>query len=157
MDAKGYQKEALFKELRQLEESESDGEDISLGAFTKRKAAGQSTKLASNTLRPSRYYSRKVSNPLQLLPALQPEDVNAIGRTPRVLTIDKKLATTNDAMTPRGTPTGRSFTTGAEATKRRTAKTGTKRKRGESLELLPESQKIFTGLSFCNNSVPCVH
>ena len=49
--------------------------------------------------------------------------------------------------TPRPGPLSKSFP--APETTRRMPSSGAKRKRGQSLDNLPDSQKIFTGLSFC--------
>ena len=153
MCAKGWEKEALFAELHQLDEWDSDGEETFLKAFTRPKAVAPVISRTRVSLQSSsvQHSPRQTSSSaLQAKPPLQSSDVHVIHDTPPEMPNASKDH--NAAAKPRRTPISKSFTSMGDIRKTSNAKTGTKRKRGESLEILPESQKIFTGLSFCMGS-----
>ena len=148
MCAKGREKEALFVELRQLDESDSDGEETFWKAFTGLKAVPPVISRTSPSLRLSTIqHSLRQTLSSQAKPPLQSRDVHIIHDTPPEMAGARKDR--NAAAKPRRTPISKSFTSMGDVRKPRNVRNGTKRKRGESLEILPESQKIFTGLSFC--------
>jgi len=150
MDAKTREKEALFAELYQLDESGEEGDVAPLKAFLKPDPRFSTSQPLTPKVSSSHHsLSRTVSAPLQLVPLLKPEDVNVIEDTPLTTAIaaTRRVARGTSAM--KRTPISKSFPTSSDTKTTRVPKTGTKRKRGESLEVLPDSQKIFTGLSFC--------
>ena len=148
MYAKDWEKEALFAELHQLDESDNDGEEMFLKAFTRPKTVTPVMSGTSESLRLSSIqHSPRQPLSLQAKPPLQSRDVYVLQDTPPQMAGTRKDH--NAAANTKRTPISKSFTSMGDVRKTRNMKTGTKRKRGESLEILPESQKIFTGLSFC--------
>ena len=150
MDAKAREKEALFAEIHKLDEPDSDEGDVTpLSAFTKPKAESLSTSttLATQKLVPSHHsLGRTVSAPLQLVAS---EEVNVIEDTPPIFAMAGTRRAKGDTATTKRTPISKSFTNAGDTKNTKPPRPGTKRKRGESFEVLPESLKIFTGLSFC--------
>lgn len=146
------EKEALFAELYQLDEPESDADVAPLSAFTKPKG-----KVSSKPATPARSkvswthqsLSRTVSAPLPSKnPLSQAEVINLTEDSPlRAPIIDTTKVRDATAMVKQPS-ISKSFPNNDTA-KTKGPKAGGKRKRGQSLEALPASQKIFTGLSFC--------
>ena len=153
MDAKSREKEALFQELNALDESESDADELSLSAFKKSKpkrSPSLSTSIppGQRSTGSTHHSTARKPFPLQPLP-IPPSKYAAIRDSPLGQVVASTGTTKYGTTIMRRTPISKSFTTVGEAKSTTMAKTGVKRKRRESLEVLPESQKIFTGLSFC--------
>lgn len=150
MDAKTREKEAFFAELYQLDESGKEEDAAPLKAFVTPESRFSTSQPLSRKVSSSHHsLSRTISAPLQLVPLLKFEDVNVIEDTPSATAISARHRVHGPLSTMKRTPISKSFTNPSDTKNSRGPKTGTKRKRGESLEVLPESQKIFTGLSFC--------
>lgn len=150
MDAKTREKEALFAELYQLDELDEEGDVAPLKAFAKPEPRfSTSQPLTPKVSSSHRSLIRTVSAPLQLVPLLKSEDVTVIEDTPPATAIAATRRVEGATSAMKRIPISKSFTTSGDAKNTRIPKPGTKRKRGESLENFPESQKIFTGLSFC--------
>lgn len=150
MDAKTREKEALFAELYQLDESGEEEDVEPLRAFAKPEPwFSTSQPLAPKASSSHHSLGRTVSAPLQLVPLLKSEVVNVVEDTPPATSIAATRKIDGAVSAMKRTPTSKSFTTSNDNKNTKAPKTGMKRKRGESLEVLPESQKIFTGLSFC--------
>lgn len=150
MDAKTREKEALFAELYQLDESGEEEDVEPLKAFAKPEPRfSTSQPLAPKVSSSHHSLGRTVSAPLQLVPLLKSEDVNVIEDTPPATVIAATRRIDGPLSTMKRTPISKSFTTFNDTRNTKAPKNGMKRKRGESLEVLPESQRIFTGLSFC--------
>jgi len=150
MDAKTREKEALFAELYQLDELDQEGDVAPLKAFAKPEPRfSTSQPLTPKVSSSHRSLIRTVSAPLQLVPLLKSEDVTVIEDTPPATAIAATRRIDGALSAMIRTPISKSFTTSSDTKNPKVSKTGTKRKRGESLEVLPESQKIFTSLSFC--------
>ena len=150
MDAKTREKEAFFTELYQLDESGEEEDVTPLKAFEKLEPRfSASQPLTPKVLSSHHSLSRTVSAPLQLVQLLKSENPSFIEETPPATAIAATRITEATTSAMKRNPISKSFTTPCDARNTKIPKTGTKRKRGESLEVLPESQKIFTGLSFC--------
>ena len=148
------EKEALFDELYQLDEEDSGEEDksnVSVILRQSRLALHQSDVLAktpSNTAihssRPEQSLLRTVSAPLP-----QPSNhrqANLVERSSFSSTMSSKPSKQVIIDTPIMAKKISSITAQKEV-----SKTTGKRKRGQSLELKPESQRIFDRLAFCRS------
>jgi len=152
MDAKTREKEALFAELYQLDDSGDEGDVAPFQAFAKPELRFSTSQPLTPRVSSSHHsLARTVSAPLHLVPLLKSEDVTVIEDTPPTTAIAAMRRAERGTSAMKRTPISKSFTTSGDAKNTRVPKTGTKRKRGESLEVLPESQKIFTSLSFCKS------
>ncbi len=149
-------KEAFFDELYQLDEEESSEEDQSNASVI----LGQS-RLALpwssvsvitprndiiHSSRPDNSLLRTVSAPLPQLLALDPHQNNAVDKDSFSSTVSSKLS----EQVIIDTPIMAKKTANMTAQKELSRIIG-KRKRGQSLELKPESQQIFSGLAFCGS------
>lgn len=150
MDARAREKEKqnLFNELYKLDTVENeDAETSPLKAFTHRTTAEQLGVVSSATRPLSiQRFGRTVSEPTHVDPTPPSASPSMIEDTP--IASPKSLSQpVLEIRAPRPGPTSKSFP--APENKGGMPKTGDKRKRRQSLDVLPESQRIFAGLSFC--------
>lgn len=148
------EKEKLFDELYQLDEEDSGEEDQSnVSVILRQSRLAQSNILARtpNTVihssRPEQSLLRTVSAPLPQLSASSHRQANVVERSSFSSTTSFKPSKQVIIDTPIMVKKVASMTPRKELPK----PTG-KRKRNQSLELKPESQRIFDGLAFCQSS-----
>ena len=151
------EKEKLFNELYQLDEEDSGEEDksnVSLILRQSRLVPPQSGVLARtpvNTVihssRPEQSLLRTVSAPLPQLSASSHRQAKVVERSSFSSTTSFKPSKQVIIDTPIMVKKVASMTSRKESSK----STG-KRKRNQSPELRPESQRIFDGLAFCQSS-----
>ena len=152
MDAGTRQKEkqTLFTELYELDNIDNGEEEASpMTAFTHRINAGKrinSTKTFDSHF--VRKLGRTVSAPVNAVSTPSSASLSMIEDTP-ISSQRHASQHSIEVASPRPGPISKSFP--APENTMKMAKTGAKRKRGQSLELIPESQKIFNGLSFCES------
>lgn len=145
MDARARQKEKqkLFTELAKLDNVDSNEAEASpLKVFTQRPTADRL--FLTVEPRSAGLIKRTVSAPVKVVPTPS-ASISMVENTP----CDSPTHFSQPSIemsTPRPGPLSKSFPA-PETT--RMPSTGAKRKRGQSLDVLPDSQKIFTGLSFC--------
>ena len=146
-------KKALFHDLYQLDEEDSGEEDQSNASVILRQSrlgSDVSARIPISRLihssRPEKSLLRTVSAPLPQLSTSTPFKANVVEKSSNSSMVSpepSKQVIVN-------TPVMAKKTTGITAQKG-TSKTNGKRKRGQSLELKPESQQIFNGLAFCGS------
>ena len=149
-------KEALFRELYQLDEEDSAEEDRSDASVILREsrlalsASDLSARTSRNSVihssRPEQSLLRTVSAPLPQLSASSLRQANVVGKSPLSSTASSNPSEQVVIDTPIMAKRIASVTARKEA-----SKAIGKRKRGQSLELKPESQQIFNGLAFCRS------
>lgn len=153
MDARARQKEKqkLFTELYELDNIDNGEAETSMKAFTHRKTAEKPiniTKLfGSHSVRK---LGRTVSAPVNAVSKPSSASLSMIEDTP-ISSPRHASQPSIEVFSPRPGPISKSFPAPENAVKM--AKSSAKRKRGQSLEVIPESQKIFNGLSFCKSSM----
>ena len=156
MEEKAVDKEAFFKELFQFDGDKDDEPVDSFDvASVLRHCKARVTTHVSPLLKDTFLRSAKASTPLARtisapLPGLKTPltaEVDVVYETP-------SLTTSNMRKTPK--PVERTTSgTGPNCSRQRAngassmPKAGNKRKRGQSLNIMPESQQIFKGLGFC--------
>lgn len=142
-------KKAFFDELYQLDKEESSQEDqsnLSLILGQSRLPRSIPTTRLPHSLRPEQPLLRTVSAPLPQPSASSPRQPNAVEKSLYSPMVSSKPSDQIVIDTPIKTKNNPSMTAHKE-----TSKTSGKRKRGQSLELKPESQQIFKGLAFCES------
>ena len=148
-------KEILFDELYQLDKEDSSEEDQSNASVILRqsKVTPSSDVLArtrrnrvSHSSPPNQTLLRTVSAPLLQPSALSPPQTNVMERSSFSSTASLHPSEQVITDTPIMAKKSASVTAQKEV-----SKTFGKRKRGQSLELKPESQQIFKGLAFCKS------
>ena len=149
-------KEALFRELYQLDEEDSAEEDRSGASVILRESrlALAASDLPARTprngvihsSRPEQSLLRTVSAPLPQLLTSSLRQANVVGKSPLSSTASSNPSEQAVIDTPIMAKKIASVTARKE-----TSKAIGKRKRGQSLELKPESQQIFNGLAFCRS------
>ena len=142
MDQETHQKEAIFKELYSLDESESDGEVCPLRVFRK------SVKVSINKEhRCPTPLGRTQSAPAQSTVSNSLKNINATVKTsPKATKVESGNTMPSTAIS-KGMSPNKSFPA-ANASKH-APKAGKKRKRGQSVEVVPASQRIFADCTFC--------
>lgn len=159
MEEKALRKEAFFKELFQLddegEDEPADSYDVaSLLRHWKARATSHVSPLPPSakdtflrSIKPSTPLARTTSAPLPSLKSPLPVQVDVVYETPPVAI---------PALRKAPEPTGRASSSPGANGSRQTANGGSempkatkKRKRGQSLGMMPDSQQIFKGLGFC--------
>ena len=149
MDARAREKKRLFIELYQLDEGDHDGNDLSpLKYFTHHPSSNfLATTSSASIQRSPQPLARTVSapsNPATSLPSSS--IISILEDTPLsspVHLLNIKMSTKKTSTTNKSFPVPK--------VSKKTAEIGTKRKRAESFKELPESQKFFTGLLFCES------
>ena len=150
-------KEAFFDELYLLDEEDSSDEDQSNASVILRQSrlgpqfrSDVSERTPRNRVlvssRPDQSLLRTVSAPLPQPPASSPRQDNVIHRSSFSSTSSLQPSEQVIIDTPIMAKKNASMTA-----QNGVSKTGGKRKRGQSLELKPESQQIFNGLAFCES------
>lgn len=152
MDARARQeeKQTLFTELYELDNIDNGEEEISpMKAFTHRISAGQTIN-STKTFDPHvvRKLGRTVSAPVNAVSTPASASLSMIEDTP-ISSPRHASQPSPEVFSPRPGHISKSFPAPENAVKM--AKSSAKRKRGQSLEVIPESQKIFNGLSFCKS------
>lgn len=153
------EKETLFDELYQLDEDDSGEEDQSDASVILRQSrlalalprSNVSARAPSNRVihssRPEQSLLRTVSAPLTQPSVSNHRQANVVERSSFSSTASSKPFEQIIIDTPIMPKKSAGMTAQKEA-----PKTG-KRKRGQSLELKPESQQIFNGLAFCESLI----
>ena len=149
-------KEALFRELYQLDEEDSAEEDRSGASVILRESrlALSASEISAKTPRNSAIHCsrseqsllRTVSAPLPQLSAPSLRQANVAGKSP----LSSTASSNPSEQVIIDTPTMAKRVASVNAQKGASKAIG-KRKRGQSLELKPESQQIFNGLAFCRS------
>ena len=145
--ARQQEKQKLFSELYKLDNVDhNEAEASPLKVFTKPPTAERLFLTAKALEKCSaRAIRRTVSAPVKVVPT-PCASISIVENTPYHSPMHLSQPSI-EMSTPRPGPLSKSFP--APETTRRMPSTGAKRKRGQSLDNLPASQKIFTGLSFC--------
>ena len=156
MDARTNQKERLFNELYRFDDTDEEEPDPSpLKAFIHRKTVGQPV-LASATkpTRSNQRLERTVSAPTKIAspPFSIHTSISLVEETPIPSPIQAYPSSFGMSAARPG-PASKSFP--APSKSKKSTKDGAKRKRGQSFEEVPQSQKVFTGLSLCAISLDC--
>ena len=151
------EKEKLFDDLYQLDKEDSSEEDQSnIGDILRqsRLISSQSDVLARtprqgviHSPRPEQPLFRTVSAPLPQPSASSHRQANVVARSSFSSTTSSKASRQVIIDTPIMAKKNASMTA-----QKGGSKTTGKRKRGQSLELQPESQRIFDGQAFCQSS-----
>ena len=146
-------KETLFNELYQLDKEDSSEEDRSnasvilrqsrLSVVPKDVSARSPRNLVLHSSRRQQSLLRTVSAPLPPLSTSSPRQANAVERSSFSSAVSSRVLQKAVVDTP---ITAKKI---ADMTQKKASKTTRKRKRGQSLELKPESQQIFNSLGFC--------
>ncbi len=148
-------KEAFFDELYQLDEEESSEEEQSNASVILAQSrlaprSGVTAIMPRNGLihssRPENSLLRTVSAPLPQLLALNPHQTDGVDKGSFSSTVSSKLSEQVVIDTPIMAKKTADMTAQKEP-----SKTIGKRKRGQSLDLKPESQQIFSGFAFCGS------
>lgn len=151
MDARACEKEKLFNELYQLDETDDEEVDPSpLKPFTHQPLSSSVTITPTAIPRTtSRLRVRRtLSSPLNTGPSPPSATVSMVENTP----IPSPMRQSGVAMpAPRLGSVSKTFPAPNETKK--APKPGRKRGRSDSLDVVPESQKYFTGLLFCKFSL----
>lgn len=152
------EKEALFDELYKLDNEDSGDEDQSNASVILRQSrlalprSDISTRAPGNrvihSLRPEQSLLRTVSAPLPQPLASNHRQADVVERSSFSSTASSKPSEQLIIDTP---IIAKSIA--GMAAQKGASKTSGKRKRGQSLELKPESQQIFHGLCFCRSHV----
>ena len=152
------EKETLFDELYQLDEDDSGEEDqsdvsvilrqsrLALALPRSKFSARAPTNRVIHSSRPEQSLLRTVSAPLPQPSVSNHRQANVVERSSFSSTASSKPS----EQIVIDTPIMPKKTAGMTAQKEAPKTTG-KRKRGQSLELKPESQQIFNGLAFCES------
>ena len=148
-------KEALFNELYQLDEEDSSEEDRSnasvilrqsrLSLVRKDVSARSPRNIVLLSSRPEQSLLRTVSAPLPRLSTSSPRQADVVERSSFSSTVSSRLSQKAIIDTP---IIAKKI---ADMTQKKASKTTRKRKRGQSLELKPDSQQIFNSLGFCRS------
>lgn len=145
MEEKKAKKIAFFKELYELDEPDDESEDTSgIGLILRpSKIPPRSTE----RLRSSNPLGRTTSAPLPYSSSNARNEAHILQDGP----CPSPVPNVNSARHDQVTIAGRNMpASGVAATSRKPRSKATgKRKRGQSLELIPDSQQIFKGLAFC--------
>ena len=145
-------KEILFNELYQLDEdsTEEDRSNASvilrqstLSLPPKRVSARSPGNIILHSSRREQSLLRTVSAPLPRLSTSSPRQANVVERSSFSSAVSSKLSQKAVIDTPIIAKKN------ADMTQKKASKTTRKRKRGQSLELKPESQQVFNSLGFC--------
>ena len=146
-------KEILFNELYQLDKEDSTEEDRSNASVILGQSRlslppkSVSARLPGNTVlhssRREQSLLRTVSAPLPRLSTSSPRQANVVERSSFFSAVSSRLPQKVIVDTPIVAKKN------ADMTQKKASKTTRKRKRGQSLELKPESQQIFNSLGFC--------
>ena len=142
MDARARQKEKrkLFTGLYRLDNVDNDEAEASpLKVFTQFPTARAFEPRSAGAMK------RTVSAPVKVVPTPS-ASMSMVENTPCHPPIHLSQPGV-EMSTPMPGSLSKSFP--APESTRRMPSTGAKRKRGQSLDVLPDSQKIFNGLSFC--------
>ena len=144
-------KEAFFEELYRLDQDSSEEEDQSNASVILRESKLVSSPLKERTTTSGVIHSsgqhplwRTVSAPSPQ--ASNPSRANLLAKSPSALRVSSKPSTQVIIDTPVMAKKA-AHTSAQKEVKKATGK----RKRGQSLELKPESQQIFGGLGFCRS------
>lgn len=148
-------KETLFNELYQLDKEDSCEEDRSnasvilrqsrLSPLPKNVSARSPRNIVLHSSRPEQSLLRTVSAPLPRLSTSSPRQANVVERSSFSSAVSSRLSPKAIIDTP---IIAKKI---ADMTQKKASKTTRKRKRGQSLELKPESQQIFNSLGFCRS------
>ena len=148
-------KETLFNELYQLDEEDSTEEDRSnasvilqqsrLSLPPKSVSARSPGNIVLRSSRREQSLLRTVSAPLPRLSTSSPRQANVVERSSFSSAVSSSLSQKVIIDTPIIAKKN------ADMTQKKASKTTRKRKRGQSLELKPESQQIFNSLGFCRS------
>ena len=159
MEEKAIEKETFFKELYQLDD-DSDEEPVDsydAASILRHSKAGASSHGTPSlptakdrflrSVKASTPLARTTSAPLPSSKTPLAGEVDVVKDTPSLTTpaprrIPEPIERTTSSPAPNGS---RQRAGGAN----NMAKVGRKRKRGQSLDMMPESQQIFKGLGFC--------
>lgn len=151
MEEKKAKKIAFFAELYELDEPDDESEDTSgidlILQQSKTPTRSLPKQNLSQTLRSYHSLGRTTSAPLPNLSSHAPNEVHVIqdGPSPSPVPI------INSALQCQVTVHGRKMPNDGAApiSRKPLSKAVGKRKRGQSLEPIPDSQQIFKGLAFC--------
>ena len=148
-------KETLFNELYQLDREDSSEEDRSnasvilrqsrLSPLPKNISARLPRNIVLHSSRPEQSLLRTVSAPLPRLSTSSPRQANVVERSSFSSAVSSTLSPKAIIDSP---IIAKKI---ADMTQKKASKTTRKRKRGQSLELKPESQQIFNSLGFCRS------
>ena len=148
-------KETLFNELYQLDKDDSTEEDRSnasvilqqsrLSLPPKNVSTTSPRNIILHSLRREQSLLRSVSAPLPRLSTSSPRPANVVERSSFSSAVSSRLSQKAIIDTPIIAKKN------ADMTQKKASKTTRKRKRGQSLELKPESQQIFHSLGFCRS------
>lgn len=146
MDARAREKEKLFIELYRLDDADDDKNDPSpFKNFTYHPSSSSLTTTSSESIQRAPHpLSRTVSAPSNSATSPPSPTTSILENTPSSSPVhysNIKMSTKKPSATNQSFPVSKGS--------RKTAEIGTKRKRAESFKELPESQKFFTGLLFC--------
>lgn len=147
MEEKKAKKISFFKELNELDESDDESEDTSKIDLILRQSKSPPHSLSKQPLRSCYPLARTSSAPLPNSSSHAPNEVHMIQDRPcpspvPMVSSDLSFQVTVDGhKMPNGGVTATSINP--------LSKSKGKRKRGQSLEPIPDSQQIFKGLAFC--------
>ena len=147
MDTKKRQKEAVFRELYSLDESESDGEACPLSVFCRR--GKEKTDDESRSSKSHHALGCTVSAPAQSVMSSSSRNFDVTTKPSKEPVIARSSNTKASTVASKGMSPNKSFPA-ANASKY-TPKTGKKRKRGRSVDVVPEYRRIFVDCAFCKN------
>ena len=155
MEEKKAKKIAFFNDLNELDESDDESEDMSgidlILRHSKVPSRSLPTQRLSQPLCLSYPLGRTISAPLPNSSSHAPNEVNIIqdGPGPSLVPV------INSAHHNQVSVDGHKVSDGgiAMASTKALSKAKGKRKRGQSVEPVPESQQIFKGLTFCMTSI----
>jgi len=160
MEEKAREKKDFFDELYELDQAEEDSEEINAAALIlrrSRKAVSKTNvavtphprddvlKQGQISAPPPNYITRTVSAPLPLVHTPLSRNVEFVKDTPAAIvktTVHQGAASSQESKAEFSRNT-----LGGKPTE--PSKMPAKRKRGKSLQLVPQSQQIFRGLQFC--------
>lgn len=155
------QKIALFQQLYQLDESEEEPEGIdqidilrhskSINHASEKKVPSSPSpaQKLSRPLSSCHPFGRTTSAPLPQAPSLESNKVQIICDNPR----SSPISTVNPVYDPAMVDGHALSSCGSNVvTTKDVRKAKGKRKRGLSLEVIPESQQVFRGLTFCKTT-----
>lgn len=139
-------KKAFFDELYKLDDSESEEDRSNAEGILRQSRQITQRNKGFQCSRPDQPLERTVSTPLPLLPTLSRDRVDDSVKAP----IPSHLS--HIARRDRLVDTSRQNKLTHDVTVRKDGfRVNHKRKRGQSLSLMPESQQIFRNLSFCTS------
>lgn len=152
MEKRKIQKAALFQQLYRLDDPEEEPEGFDQIDFILRysKSTNHSSENIVQPLNLRHHLGRTTSAPLPLVPSLGTNEVPIVHENPCTPAIS-----TVDLLHEQVMADGHVISCGGSSgtTRKELPKLKGKRKRGLSLEIIPESQQIFRGLTFCKSTV----